>query len=461
MRAAGESTVERRYRFAPPPSGLLVGGIPARVIAILIGGLLVSVGARLFVPETPAAIGFVVPLLLALGLALLQPGERPLERWLPLLVSYGLHRRRTALPTTLVEKLGIEILAVGDRDLAVIRQRLGRGLDSWSCVLELPGRDFSLASTADQAAFMERWGWWLAAQGRSRSALRRLQLIDRVMAIPNNAHVAHLLSHGDGASPFFDAYLREQLGQTWPLVHRHYLVVQLAGPARPLPPDALSAEAGRMAGELEQLHGGSVRPLSLSELCWLLATAHDPLAADLAVDRFGPDWAVPQHQIETWNTYQVGDFLHTTLRVRSWPGLPVAADFQLPLLLGGGRRQTYSLTMAPIPPQRSARSVRAVRTSHLSDESLRRRHGFLDSAQRAQERAAAEQLDEELALGHVEYEVVCNLTLSAPTRAELDRLVSETIASGQTCQVDLVTMPGEQRRAFTFTLPLARGLADS
>jgi len=461
MRAATASTAERRYRFAPPPSGLRVGGIPARVLVSLIGGLVFGVGDQLLVPTAPVAIGFFLPLLLALILALVRPYERSLEGWLPVLVSYGLRRRRRSRPATLVEKLGIEILAPGDRNLGMVRQRLGHGRDSWTCVLEVPGRDFSLASPADQAAFAEHWGWWLAAQCRSRSALRRLQLIDRVMAIPNGAHMAHLLRHADPASPFLDAYLREQLGQTWPLEHRHYLVVQFAGPAGPEPPDTLNAEVGRVAGELQQLLGGIVKPLSVSELCWLLGTAYDPLTADLAVDRFGPEWAVPLDRTETWNTYRSQDFFHATLLVRSWPRSPVAADFQLPLLLGSGSRQTYSLTMAPIPRQRSARSVSAARTSHLSDESLRRRHGFLDSAQRAQERAGADQMDAELALGHGEYEVACHFTVTAPTRAELEQLVSETIATAHACQVELVRMPGEQRRGFTFTLPLARGLDHS
>jgi hypothetical protein len=339
-------------------------------------------------------------------------------------------------------------------------------------VLELPGRDLSLLGPREQAAILERWGLLLASCCRERSPLRRLQLLTRVLPLPNDAHLEHLEARGDRSSPFYQAYHAEHLEQAWLPAHLHLLVVQVSlGRGHRLAKNrdggdeegtaVLGGEVEQLCAQLGEILPGETHPVSPKRLAWLLRTAFDPLTVDLGESPITLAQVAPGPQHESLTRYRCGDSWHATLRVAEWPRREVGPDFQLPLLLEAKACRAYSIVLAPVAPSRSARAAARSRALELSDLSVRQRHGFLDSSRRVQERAATERRERELALGHQEYRFAGYITVSAPSLEELESAVLEVEARARQCQMRLSPMLGEQRAGFGYTLPLACGLSDS
>ncbi|HEV3364321.1 MAG TPA: SCO6880 family protein, partial [Acidimicrobiia bacterium] len=144
--------------------------------------------------------------------------------------------------------------------------------------------------------------------------------------------------------------------------------------------------------------------------------------------------------------------------VGEWPRIPVRHDFLSPLLLGSRATRTVSLTVEAVPPGRAARQVEAARTADLADEELRRRGGFLSSARRRRQAEGVARREEELADGHSDCRFSGYLTVSAPDPEALEDACGEVEQLAQQCRLQLTRLRGQQAEAFTWTLPLARGL---
>jgi hypothetical protein len=114
--------------------------------------------------------------------------------------------------------------------------------------------------------------------------------------------------------------------------------------------------------------------------------------------------------------------------------------------------------MAPVPPERAAREVRSARTADVADEELRSRAGFLPSARRGREADGVVQREAELAEGHAEYRYSGYVTVTAANPTELAAACIEAEQRAQASHLELRRLYGRQAEAFTWTLPLARGL---
>jgi hypothetical protein len=161
---------------------------------------------------------------------------------------------------------------------------------------------------------------------------------------------------------------------------------------------------------------------------------------------------------EGWSAVHADGTWHATYWVAEWPRLDVHPDFLTPLLLGEGRR-TVSVLMAPVPADRAAREARAARTADMADEELRTRAGFLPSARRDREAEGVLRRETELAAGHAEYRFAGYVTVTAGDREELEAACVETQQAAQRAHLELCRLYGRQEEAFTWTLPLGRGLA--
>jgi hypothetical protein len=163
---------------------------------------------------------------------------------------------------------------------------------------------------------------------------------------------------------------------------------------------------------------------------------------------------------EAWSAYRTDCNWNTTYWVADWPRLDVGPDFLSPLLFSpGGLRRTVAVVMAPVPPARAARQVEAAKTADVADEQLRRRAGFLISARRKREAEGVLQREGELADGHGEYRFSGYVTVTAADKFELATACAEVEQSAHLAQLDLRRLYGQQAEGFTWTLPLARGLA--
>jgi hypothetical protein len=96
---------------------------------------------------------------------------------------------------------------------------------------------------------------------------------------------------------------------------------------------------------------------------------------------------------------------------------------------------------------------------NLADAELRRRGGFLSTARHSRQSEVLARREAELADGHASFRYSGFVTVSAPN--ELDLLAACEVVQHAASQARLVIrrLYGDQARAYTCTLPLARGLS--
>jgi hypothetical protein len=115
--------------------------------------------------------------------------------------------------------------------------------------------------------------------------------------------------------------------------------------------------------------------------------------------------------------------------------------------------------MAPVGPAEAARQVEAARTADAADEQLRRRAGFLATARRRRQAEGVMRRESELAEGHGEFRFSGYVTVTVSERGELDDACAEVEQCARQANLELRRLYGQQQAAFTWTLPLARGLS--
>ena len=130
----------------------------------------------------------------------------------------------------------------------------------------------------------------------------------------------------------------------------------------------------------------------------------------------------------------------------SSPPAPARAD-------GAGDRRHDRADLA----LKAIREVEAARTSDEADRELRGRMGFMETARRRRQTEAVARREEELADGHA-VRFAGYVTVSARTLEELERHCSEVEHAAQMSRLELLRLYGQQDEAFTYTLPLCRGL---
>jgi hypothetical protein len=177
-------------------------------------------------------------------------------------------------------------------------------------------------------------------------------------------------------------------------------------------------------------------------------------------DRDGIDEAAawPLGSETSWSVYRTDGAFHVTYWIASWPRIDVGAAFLSPLLLHAQVVRAIAVTIEPISPLKAMREVEAARTSDAADRELRGRMGFLETARRRRQTEAVARREEELADGHAAVRFAGYVTVSARTLEELERHCSEVEHAAQMARLELLRMYGQQEEAFTFTLPLCRGL---
>jgi hypothetical protein len=133
--------------------------------------------------------------------------------------------------------------------------------------------------------------------------------------------------------------------------------------------------------------------------------------------------------------------------------------FMSALLNPSGVVRTVAVSFEPLAPERSTREVEAAITRDRADREVRQRLGQGETARQRQAHEAALRREAELAAGHGEVRFSGFITVSGRDEDELRRGCQETLQHAAVARLDLRRMYGQQAEAFTFTLPLARGLA--
>jgi hypothetical protein len=102
--------------------------------------------------------------------------------------------------------------------------------------------------------------------------------------------------------------------------------------------------------------------------------------------------------------------------------------------------------------------VEAAITRDRADRDLRHRFGQSETARQRQVQEATARRESELASGHGEVRFAGFVTVSGRDPDDLRRACAEVHEHAARARLELHCMYGHQADAFTFTLPLCRGL---
>jgi type VII ESX secretion system EccE translocon-like protein len=348
-------------------------------------------------------------------------------------------------------------------------------------VLSVRPEAFALCDSGEQARRLAGWGAILAGVAREASPIRRMQWVERTAPADDGELVraAQAQLAFRQAHPIAQGYL-ELVSEAGPATQAHetYVAVQvdrkraarLIRAAGGGGDGAVAVLRREIATLISNLAGADVTVtgvLAAREVARTIRVAFDPgaraalsLRAALDPEHGGvaPAAAWPAVVGEEWGWLRADDAYHATFWVEEWPRIPVRPDFLSPLLLGSRATRTVSLTVEAVSPGRAARQVEAARTADLADEELRRRGGFLSSARRRRQAEGVARREEELADGHADCRFSGYVTVSAPDLDALEDACGEVEQLAQQCRLQLTRLRGQQAEAFTWTLPLARGL---
>jgi hypothetical protein len=501
-------TEPARYRFPRPDYRSVLLGLRAPQVAILGVAVIAAVAALSAIPSIAGLLTASVLLGLAVPAAAARVRGRTLDQWVPPLIGWGApwptarRRWRSSLPRRGAVSgeprpadpppplAGLVLLRASGtatrREVAVAKDRK---TGTWTAAVACRGRALALLDPDEQARLLSQWGDTLAAYAQEGSPVRRIGWVVRSFPDDPEALRRFCDDHATMAEdhPARRAYAEVLAAATTSRRHDVYVTLTIGGDrARRAIRQAgggdrgacrvLLREVDTLAQRLAQADIEVEEILAPHRLAAVLREAFDPAAtrtlarwqAAHPIDNedggergrpHGAD-AWPLATEAGWDHYRSDSAVHATWWVADWPRRDVNAGFLQPLLLRGDGRSAMAVVMEPIPSSRAARVAESARASHLADEELRAKVGYLPTARRRKEEEALAAREAELASGHGDFRFSGYVTLTAPDRDALQHAASEIEEAGFDSGVELRRLYGEADQAFTTTLPLGRGLGD-
>jgi Putative type VII ESX secretion system translocon, EccE len=492
------------YRFGPLERRGLFGAVRAGQAGLLAGGAVLAIAT---LDQAPTATGALLATLLfvaSLVLALAPVGRRTAGDWAPVIFLFairslvGTRKYRSSTPARgmlarripsargrsepeplaadaprSVRSVRIVEAAYHDRPLGVISEHSGRRL---TAVLACQVSSFSLLDPEVQEQRLARWALVLA--GAAGTPLRRLQWIERTAPAQGDQLARWLHSERDPAvplrgTPMIDSYL-ELIGTTARVTQEHEVLLAVQIDVRRVrdrgkdgPPRALLEQTERIAQGLQAAEVTVLGALSAGQLARAVRTAFDPYCrselaaletADADRDGLAEANAWPLGVQEAWDHYRTDGAVHATYWIGAWPRVDVSPMFMDALLGRSSAVRTVAVTFEPVAPERSTREVEAAVTRDRADRELRHRFGQSETARQRQAQDATIRREAELAEGHGEVRLAGFVTVSGRDHDDLRRACSEVHEHAARARLELHRMYGQQADAFTFTLPLGRGL---
>jgi hypothetical protein len=360
-----------------------------------------------------------------------------------------------------------------DRPIGVLTDGDGRHL---TAVLACRAAAFGLLDSAAQERRLVRWGHILSAA--ASTPLRRLQWLERTAPAQGDELARWLHSERDPSIPprgtaMVESYL-ELIATTARVSHEHEILLAIQLDARHVRGHGTGAALGALIEQAELVARGLeaaevtvLGALDEPQLAQTLRTAFDPYArfelAALEATGGTPEglpeasgWPLAAH--EEWDHYRTDGALHATYWIGSWPRVDVSPMFMDALLGRSSAVRTVAVSFEPLRPERSTREAEAAVTRDRADRELRRRFGQSQTARQQQSEEATVRREAELAAGHSEVRMAGFVTVSGRDPDELRRASAQVTEDAARARLELHRMYGQQASAFTFTLPLCRGL---
>ncbi len=362
--------------------------------------------------------------------------------------------------------------AYRDRSIGLISDG-GRRLTSVLACRVVP---FSLLDAEAQERRLARWG--LVLSGAASTQVSRIQWVERTAPAQGDELVRWLHAERDPTvplrgTPMIESYL-ELIGTTAKVTHEHEILLavqvdprRVREHGRDAAMGALVEQTERIAQGLEAAEVNVLGALGPRQLSRALRTAFDPYARSelAALETADPDReglaeanAWPLGAEEAWDRYRSDGAFHTTYWIGGWPRVDVSPMFMDALLGRSSAVRTVAVTFEPLAADRSTREVEAAITRDRADRELRRRFGQSETARQRQAQESTARRESELAAGHGEVRLAGFVTVSGRDPDELRRASAEVLEHAARARLELHCMYGQQADAFTFTLPLCRGL---
>ncbi len=494
---------ERRltYAFGPLERRGLLGPVRTGQAAVIATGAIAGI---VTLDASASALGVLVAgalLAVALAATCVPIGRRTAEEWLPLTLAFWWRRFASRRFASAVPTAGARVGRAGarglrgrppapaappqlrdvrlttadyhGRPLGVVSERSGRRLSS---VLACRVVAFSLLDREAQERRLARWG--LVLSGAGGTAVRRVQWIERTAPAQGDELVRWVHTERDPAiplrgTPMIDSYL-ELISSTAQVAQEHEILLAIQVDAQRVrdrgtdsATRALVEQTERVAQGLEAAEVTVLGALSPGQLARTLRTAFDPYARTelTALDACDADRdgledvnAWPLGARETWEHYQADGALHATYWIGAWPRVEVSPMFMDALLGHSAVVRTISVTFEPLASDRSTREVEAAITRDRADRELRARFGQSETARQRQAADATRRREAELAAGHCEVRLSGFVTVTGRDPDDLRRACAEVLEQAARARLELHRLYGQQADAFTFTLPLCRGL---
>ena len=491
---------ETRYRFGPLEKRGLIWGLRLPQMVILLAAALFAIGLLhvdvdiftfFFAALTVFAAGFVCfwPIadsrtleeVLPVAIGWMVRAFRKQNRWVTRAPLVGRTRVATNvaidMPPTLKH---IRFLAapVTGGDLGILHDA---SEGTYTAVVSVRGRSFALLDHDAKVRLLEQWADVLTGTGREGSPVKRIQWLERAVPDPGDA-IGQYLREAI-ALPHTSAAVRSYLqlvDDAGPTTQNHetFVVVQIdrikgarsikqAGGGDDGACAVLAREMYALASRLQGAELDVVGLLTPRLLAQSIRISFDPQARSFISmrnvtepERTGvePSQAWPTAADAHWSHYHTDSAYHVTYWIAEWPRSDVGPDFMAPLLLQTWVQRTVSVTLEPVPPLKAQREVEAARTVNIADADMRERHGFLPTMRRQREHEAVLRREQELADGHADIRFSGYITVSADSLESLDVAAGEIEQQASQARLVLRRLGGVQDVAFTYTLPLGRGL---
>ena len=483
------------YRYGPLERRGWLFGVRGGQFALALAGL---AGAVLLVNVSRTwwgAFTGVVWALLWLGLAFLPVEGRGADEWASVVLTFAWRRKRwrsaypllgfvsddspaaVDAPPALRQVEILEVPLVGDSAGVACDRRRG----TYSCLLHVHAGGFLLADDGERQRRIDAYGSALASLCREGSPVSRVQWVERALPDAGDEPARQLVE--ESAMPLLSGVVesyRALLDTGRPLHTEHEVVMVLqistsragrlirrAGGGDEAACRVLLDEANGFGTQLRRAEltvDGLATPRGLaaqlrlgfepSARRWMRWRAAVQPDAD-GVDEAG---AYPLTAEEGWGWYRTGGVHHATYWVREMPRQQVGPAWMHALMLETGSERTVAWVGEPLPPRQAQQRVVQQQVEDVATEDFKARRGFLVSRREQAEHASAERREAELVAGHGLYRYNVYVSVSGASAEELEERCLRLEQGAARSMLELQRLAGQQAEAFTFTLPLGRGL---
>lgn len=194
-----------------------------------------------------------------------------------------------------------------------------------------------------------------------------------------------------------------------------------------------------------------------AELAATLRTAYDPgyEARDHLPGRL--ESAGPVAVDEHWDHLRHDTAFSAVFWVKEWPQTAAPPFFLHALIFQPAIRKTLSISYEPIPVDEAMRDIRRSKVEYATDAAQKAKMGVLADLSDSVEAADVVNRERALLAGHADIRFTGLLTITAPTKDQLESAVAEIARAAIQSGCETQRLLGQQARAFTAAaLPLAR-----